>query len=549
MRTLFCFLLYSILALAQDALPLKLDQPAGREIAPGAAQSYSIELKAGDYAAGEIDQHSTKVDIAIFNPDGSQLRRFPGPAEDKGRFVFIAESPGVYRLELKTAEKAGAGKYELRMTELLSLDDRLRPAPIEDKYKSPRMEDLRKQIAADPTSTEAFWKQIAQEGTPIVERMDKDSQHVLVTFLWRGTPETRNVLVAFMPFAAVRPQDYLMSRMSQTDVWYKTLRLPAAARFTYKLSPNDPLVYSGPRARQRQATAQADPLNPKRWFDDPKSSKFDYVSRVELPAAPPQPWIERNPEVPAGKIETHKFQSELLKNERGLSVYTPPAYSADHRPYGLLVLFDESAYLERVPTPIILDNLIAARRIPPMVAVLIGNPSQATRNKELPPNPDFADFLAKELTPWMHAHYNVTSDPHETVVAGSSFGGIAAVYAGLRHAEVFGNVLCQSGSFWWAPDYNPGGEDATETETGWLAKQFIASPKLPLRFYMDAGLFEVDVLGGGGAILEPSRHMRDVLLAKGYDVRYQQMASAHDYLSWRGTLADGLMFLVGSAAR
>ena len=87
--------------------------------------------------------------------------------------------------------------------------------------------------------------------------------------------------------------------------------------------------------------------------------------------------------------------------------------------------------------------------------------------------------------------------------------------------------------------------DAT-TETGWLAKEFIKSPKLPLRFWMDAGVFEVDSRGNGGAILEPSRHMRDVLLAKGYEVRYQQFNSGHDYLNWRGTLADGLIALVGT---
>ena len=52
--------------------------------------------------------------------------------------------------------------------------------------------------------------------------------------------------------------------------------------------------------------------------------------------------------------------------------------------------------------------------------------------------------------------------------------------------------------------------------------------------------------GNGGAILEPSRHMRDVLLAKGYEVHYQQFNSGHDYLNWRGTLADGLIALVGT---
>lgn len=62
---------------------------------------------------------------------------------------------------------------------------------------------------------------------------------------------------------------------------------------------------------------------------------------------------------------------------------------------------------------------------------------------------------------------------------------------------------------------------------------------------MDAGTFEYDSLGEGGAILEPSRHIRDVLLAKGYEVRYQQFVGGHGYLSWRGTLADGLLYLIG----
>src|SRR5208283_5151235 len=190
----------------------------------------------------------------------------------------------------------------------------------------------------------------------------------------------------------------------------------------------------------------------------------------------------------------------------------------------------------------------AASRIPPTVAVLIANPSQESRNRELPPNPDFAEFLAKELIPWVHARYNVTNLPSRTVVAGSSYGGIAATYAGLRHPEIFGNVLCQSGSFWWAPDHTVDEakesiESGTSTETGWLAKQFLSSPRLPVKFYMDAGTFEFDNGGTGGSILEPSRHMRDVLIALGYEVHYQQFVGRHDYLSWRGTFADGLISL------
>ena len=78
-----------------------------------------------------------------------------------------------------------------------------------------------------------------------------------------------------------------------------------------------------------------------------------------------------------------------------------------------------------------------------------------------------------------------------------------------------------------------------------MVKQILASPKLPLRFYLAVGTFEYDRNGGGGEILEGTRHLRDVLLAKGYQVHYQQFVGGHDGLSWRGTLADGLIALLG----
>ena len=160
----------------------------------------------------------------------------------------------------------------------------------------------------------------------------------------------------------------------------------------------------------------------------------------------------------------------------------------------------------------------------------------------------------------MRAHYNVTTDPNRTVVGGYSSSGFAAAYLGLRHSEVFGNVISQSGSFWWAPDHNGGycgplcrdlgyepdpNTDAT-TDVNWMAKQFFAQPKLPLRFDLEAGVFEVDRYGKGGDILEPTRALRDVLLAKGYEVHYQQFVGGHDGLSWRGTLGDALIALLGT---
>ena len=38
-------------------------------------------------------------------------------------------------------------------------------------------------------------------------------------------------------------------------------------------------------------------------------------------------------------------------------------------------------------------------------------------------------------------------------------------------------------------------------------------------------------------------YLAELLLAKGYDVHYQQFTGGHDYISWRETLADGLIAL------
>jgi enterochelin esterase-like enzyme len=59
-------------------------------------------------------------------------------------------------------------------------------------------------------------------------------------------------------------------------------------------------------------------------------------------------------------------------------------------------------------------------------------------------------------------------------VAGSSFGGLAAAYTALTMPERFGNVLSQSGSYWWWPGYRPDMplEDVLGPDSGWLATRY-----------------------------------------------------------------------------
>jgi enterochelin esterase family protein len=165
-----------------------------------------------------------------------------------------------------------------------------------------------------------------------------------------------------------------------------------------------------------------------------------------------------------------------------------------------------------VPTPTILDNLRADGRIPPVVAVFV---SQVDRARELACNEDFGAFVATELIPWAQERYHAGKTASDVVVAGSSFGGLAAAFVALRHPRVIGNVLSQSGNFAWAPDRIVGPNLDATTEGGWLIKEYIGRPSEPVRFYLDAGVFEADRFAAGDAILESTRHFRDVLRAKG----------------------------------
>jgi len=49
------------------------------------------------------------------------------------------------------------------------------------------------------------------------------------------------------------------------------------------------------------------------------------------------------------------------------------------------------------------------------------------RNAEFTYAPTFVDFLTQELLPWVRTHYQVTSDPQQTIIGGASFGGFSAI--------------------------------------------------------------------------------------------------------------------------
>lgn len=550
-----CFLTQPVIAQEK----LSPNQTVARNVKPGTTDLFSIALKDGDYLNISIG-YKGKINFFLLNLDGTIARRVVETSgEGKSSFPFAAEGTGSYSFKIENPGDQTAS-YQLTIGGVVSLDERLKPEPWTDAYPSKRIQALREEISKGLTDTESFWKQVKEEGTPLTEPLGSDGKYQLVTFLWRSKNDTRNVFVRGSYMGVGPPASYSMHRIANSDVWYLTVKLPSGARFVYQLSPNDPLTFEDPRADQRAATRQSDPLNKHPLSACPaETSKFNCNSVAELPGAAPQPWLVPKPGVAEGRVEKQTIKSAIQKIDRPFSVYTPVNYKAEGRANALLILFDGED-LPDDPYPLTtLNNLIAAGKIPPTVAVFVEN-VPGRRLVDMVADPLFADFMAKELVPWIRSHYSVTKDPKQTVLTGNSAGGLASAYVALRHPEVFGNVLSQSGAFWWSFEHNggvcgarcpetggrggDGSRDAT-TEGNFLVKEFLASPKLPLRFYLAAGTFEFDREGGGGEILEGTRHLRDALLAKGYEVHYQQFVGGHDGLSWRGTLADGLIDLLG----
>ncbi|WP_199907827.1 alpha/beta hydrolase, partial [Klebsiella aerogenes] len=64
----------------------------------------------------------------------------------------------------------------------------------------------------------------------------------------------------------------------------------------------------------------------------------------------------------------------------------------------------------------------------------------------------YTDFLARTLKPYIDAHYRTRPDAAHTAIAGSSMGGLIALYAGLKYPQVFGRVGVFSPALWFAKD-------------------------------------------------------------------------------------------------
>ncbi|MDB5734096.1 MAG: hypothetical protein JWP16_1854 [Alphaproteobacteria bacterium] len=234
--------------------------------------------------------------------------------------------------------------------------------------------------------------------------------------------------------------------------------------------------------------------------------------------------------------------------ERHVWVYIPKQVQPN-APF--MVVQDGHGYIKRMAN--ILDNMIAAKRIPAMVVILPdsgGSDAQGSeRGLEYDTMSDrYSNWVESELLPAVTSRYGITltSDPEGRAAMGGSSGAIAAFTMAWYHPERYHKVLSYSGTFVnqaWPPDpKTPRG--------GWEYHDHIIakSARKPIRVWMEVGekdnRFDAPEDTWHNWPLANNR-MAAVLQKKGYDHRYVfALGAGHvDNRVVMQTLPDALQWL------
>ncbi len=373
--------------------------------------------------------------------------------------------------------------------------------------------------------TDTVWQTLIENGAPLIEPSSKADEYLL-TFLHRGAKH--NALI----FGAPDRDHGWMARLGNTDIWYKTYVVPDTTVVSYQIAPDVPR-FEGSPFEQRvalKATARRDPLNPHTTKPDTPDPYMQF-SVVTLPNAAPYNACDNDCKL-TGTSQTFTLFSQRLNNHRQITLYTSPdnQHPADRLQ---LLLFDGVQFTTEINVLAALEQAVINNRIPAVDVVLIDTLDNATRGQELPDNSLFTQMLVEELLPEVYRLTGRAFTAEQRILAGSSYGGLGAFIHAFKASETFGNAIVMSGSFWWAA------EPGYPSDRYFVSERVMASAPQKVRYAMTAGLFESSPTGKKG-ILSGSRHLRDILKVKGYEVHYKEYAGGHDYVIWERALVWGI---------
>ncbi|WP_420157845.1 enterochelin esterase [Nocardiopsis sp. CNT-189] len=432
----------------------------------------------------------------------------------------------------------------------MTVPPKFKPAVVFPRGTAPVVRAAERAAARGPGAVEGFWRAAERTGTPVVEETGTPGERT-ATFLWRGGDGLSDVILVADRSADARSfERNRMERVPGSDIWHLTYRMRSDWRCSYAVAPV-PADGSPPppgpanemsRVRRARALSAADPADAPaiaRWFDALAHARPDPLARerldgawsvASLPDAPAELWRTAPGRAPQGRVDGRELASKALGNTRTVRVYTPAAEPPEGG-WPVAVLLDGEEWWS-LPLAPLLDRLIAAGALPPMLVAMVPSLGFATRTRELACHDPFVEFLTGSVLPLLRAEHGGCADPRRTLVAGQSLGGLTALYTAHRAPEHVGRALSQSGSYWWP---NPGG---TGGDTERMARLLAEAPSLPDRIHLSVGLNEPILVG-------PNRRLRDVLRERGADLHYTEFNGGHDRACWRAGLPDALAALTG----
>ncbi|MFO1066514.1 MAG: alpha/beta hydrolase-fold protein [Pirellulales bacterium] len=190
-------------------------------------------------------------------------------------------------------------------------------------------------------------------------------------------------------------------------------------------------------------------------FNDPGTLNYyggvRWESGIEVLAADQEFYALKD--VPHGHVQQILFSSPSTDAVRRAFVYTPPGYEENKEArYPVLYLQhgwgeDETAWSNQGRANLILDNLIAEKKIKPFLVVMTYGMTNDTRMggiREFKIDA-FEKVLVGELVPYVDSHFRTLSDQPHRAMAGLSMGGMETKAITLRNLDKFSHIGLFSG--------------------------------------------------------------------------------------------------------
>jgi gluconolactonase len=248
------------------------------------------------------------------------------------------------------------------------------------------------------------------------------------------------------------------------------------------------------------------------------------------------------PGVPKGTLTRHVLAPGQFfpGTPHDYQVYVPAQYDPS-RPIASMIFLDGSGYAgNNVRVPVVLDNLIARRDVPPMIAIFVDPGVMPARSADAQNRyerifeydsltPRFANFLIDELIPEVAKSYNLSTDANDHGIAGISTGGVGAFVAAWNRPDQFRRVITWVGSFgnFRGADRLPGLIRRTEPR--------------PIRVFMQTGRQDLVNYAGSWYLENPA--MAAALEFAGNDVKIELGEDGHSNRHGASILPETLRWL------